>query len=67
MSMKPRRHFKWMGAYWSCSNEVWEDLNWRIENGKPITMDDCRELVYRPRGQVPTLKDTMPRYEGAAR
>jgi hypothetical protein len=67
MSMTPRTRFKWMGAYWSCSNEEWVDLNWRIEQDEPITMDRCRELTTKPKGVIHRLSDAMPRYEGAAR
>lgn len=67
MSMKPRKQFKWMNAFWSCSNEEWEDLNWRIEKDMPFDMDNCRELVTRPKGVLVHLREKNNlRYEGAA-
>jgi len=56
-----------MGAYWSCNNEELVDLLWKIEKSEPITMDNCRELKFKPRGHITTLNDAMHRYEGAAR
>jgi len=65
--METRVYFKWMGAYWSCNNEELVDLLWKIEKSEPITMDNCRELKFKPRGHITTLNDAMHRYEGAAR
>ncbi len=53
--MTSRKYFKWMGKYWSCSNERLEDLQYTIEQNKPFDMEDCRELAGRPKMTVPVI------------
>lgn len=57
MSMTRRKQFKWMNAFWSCSNEEWEDLNWRIETDRPFDMNNCRQLSDKPKGVLVYLRE----------
>lgn len=56
-------HFSWMGSYWSCSSEVWDHLQQRVE---VLTAFDLytlkvRELHSRPKGPCPKLDDVSTR------
>lgn len=63
----PRAHFKWMGKFYSCSPERIEELFDAGDNGFEITMDGCRELRVKPKGQIPTLEDYNLRHETSQR
>lgn len=56
-------HFTWMGAYYSCSRAVWDDLQRAIANDQPFDLDElgARELRRRPAGRCLELHDVEPR------
>lgn len=54
-------YFRWMGAYWSCSPEVWEALQARYPNTQDDLIEKCKELKSRPKGIIKRYRDNERR------
>lgn len=60
---KRKVHFSWMGAYWSCTTEVWAVLQQCVESDTGFNLAELgvRELRTRPKGACAVLCDVQPR------
>ncbi len=71
-ALEPRApiiHFHWMGAYWSCHEATWLQLQAAIESDQPFDLAalGIKELRSRPRRFVKLRDVQLSGQEGAAR
>lgn len=50
MDRKRRIHFSWNNAYWSCTHEVWVQVQATFNNNEPLDLValGCRQVKTKP-------------------